>query len=496
MESAARLFATGTRLFTGAWFCCTFLVGVVFVFLMPPFQTNDETHHWEKLYTVMEHDPTCSNIPRGVETVIEKNVYDQVRGGWKWEFRRADDAFAVRLGNRMVPSYNASCGYPSTSYWFPALLARASQRLWPSEWGGIMVAFYAARLGNWLVLSICVWLGITLLPRLRTWLLTVFSVPMVIHQSASINQDSTIVGLSILLLVVLFRATPLLKLIGIAVLVWLLSGMKPVFAPLGLLMTIPLWEPAGRWGARRRRQIFAGLLALSGLVLLSSPLWFATLLRRTCGTMWTVPWADSARQTDYIISRPWIFWDALGQQLADNLGHGHLVGGFTSIIGIFGWAQYEVPCYEGVITAAVLALLADIVSPIDVAMTTRRREGWLHLFWCRVVPGLSPFLVVFLIDLAFYLVFTVPASQFVIGVQGRYYFASLVLIGAGIVWCVAGDLERLAASLKRYAAQIVAARSLLALLLGAKAFYEMAVAWNISYDLISNVYYHHYPWNS
>jgi hypothetical protein len=495
MEPVARLCAGSTGLIIRAWFWSTFLVGVLFACFMPPFQTNDETHHWDKLYTVMQLDRECKRVPAGVDDVIGNSVYEQIRGSWKWEFRRFDDDFATHLGDQRRPSYKQACAYTVTAYALPALIARVSQLLWPTQWGEVIVAFYAARLGNWIVLTLCVWLGLRFLPRLRTWLLAVYSVPMVIHQSASINQDSTIIGLHIVLLIVLFRARPLWKLIGVFVIARTLTELKPVFAPLHLFLLIPLWDVALQLGETRRRQIFLGLTAVAALAFLSSPLWLAAFLRRTCGTLWSVSWANSARQTELMISRPWIVVEAFKSQFRDNLNHGHLTGGFTSITAVFGWAQYEVPCYVEVLKAAALALLADMVAPVDPAMAQRRAEGWLHALWCRVVPALAPLLVIILVDLGFYLFFTVPGSKFIIGVQGRYYFAPLLLIGAGLAWWGAGDIERLTRWLSKYTFPLPALRALVMLLLVGGSFYEMFQSWLISYDSISTIYYHHYsPW--
>jgi hypothetical protein len=492
MEPAARLFSWGTGLFVRVWFWCTFLVGVAFIFVMPAFQTNDETHHWEKMYTVMQRDDTCGQIPAGVEEVIARSVYEQIRGGWKWEFRRYDDAFATRLGDPHDIMYKQACPYKMTAYAIPALMAKVAQWWWPTDWGRIMAAYYAGRIGNWLVLTVCVWLALWSLPRLRTWVLTVYSVPMVIHQSASINQDSTIIGLHLVLLVLLLRARPVWKLVGIALVAHMLTELKPVFAPIFLFLTVPVWELLGEWSVVRRRQIFLGLTVLAGLIIVSSPLWIASLLRHTLAQLWSVPWASSARQTELMIARPWIVLAAFRTQLLDNLGHGHLVGGFTSITAVFGWAQYEVNCYKEVITAAVLALLADLVSPSTPSLVQRRHDGWLHALWCRVVPGLSPFLVVGLVDLGFYLFFTVPGSKFIIGVQGRYYFGPLLLIGVGMIFWGGGDIERLVARLKRDASTVLAVRSLATLLLAGAAFYKIVSAWGTSYTLISEIYYHHY----
>jgi hypothetical protein len=145
-----------------------------------------------------------------------------------------------------------------------------------------------------------------------------------------------------------------------------------------------------------------------------------------------------------------------------------------------------------VITASVLALLADLLSPIAPSLVERRADGWLHALWCRVVPALSPFLVIGLVDLGFYLFFTVPGSKFIIGVQGRYYFGPLLLIGVGLIFWGGGDLERLFARFKRQASTVAALRWLATLLLVAAAFYQILMAWGVSYALISDVYYHHY----
>jgi hypothetical protein len=490
MERAARIFDRLGNAVVWSWFGTTFVAGIVFIFFMPPFQTNDETYHWSKLYSVRQGQSGCESVPVGAEEIVATSVYEQVRGGWRYELRRLDDSTKIAHGAQTPPRYAEACVYPRTAYLFPALVVRAVERIWPTRWGAVMAAFYAARLGNWLFLSVCVWLGMAMLPSLRAWLAAAYALPMMIHQSASINQDATIVGLHVVLLVVLLRTRPAVKLAGIVIIALLLTSMKIVFAPLLMLVSLPAWELLGRLGERRRRIVALAALGVAALVLVSSHWWIGPLLKRMAANMLAVRWANPAKQVALILDERFLLLTAFLHQLSDNLGHGHLTGGYVSILGVVGWAQYELSgdAFSAILESLVLALVAAILArpaPPPVA-----HRGPLAFFWLRVWPGVVPALVIFLVDFGFYLVFTTPGSPFIIGVQGRYYFGPLLLLGAAIAWLGARACEGALARLRRQP-WTQAIRSGASMIAVAWAFYDMTLGWMDMARIISSAYYHH-----
>jgi hypothetical protein len=419
------------------WFAGAFLFGLVMLVLLPPFQTNDETVHWMKLYGVIEHQPQCEPLPQRVLELISATRYDDTRAArYLWRLGSFDDAFAaVRRTPASAPGAGAACSYPAIGYVVPGVLARTAERLWPSEKGAILVAYYAARLGNWLELTAGVLLVLLTVPLARSWTLLAYSIPMVVHQGVSINQDAAIMALHCVLVVVLFRLRGWPQLGGVVVVVAMLAAIKPIYAPLMLWALPSLWELTFRGhdrGVQRWRLIGLGSC---GLLVAAAALWrlwpWITLPRHVA--LGTPSWTDPGHQVWNIFHRPALLWAALRSQLGDNLRRGSLTGGWTSVLGVMGWCQFGLPepAYRQLLRACVLALLAAVAARPGTP-TLPATRSWVQALVVRGLPALAPLLVVLLVDVAFWVMFTEPGRPAIIGVQGRYYHGALYVAGIGL----------------------------------------------------------------
>jgi hypothetical protein len=150
----------------------------------------------------------------------------------------------------------------------------------------------------------------------------------------------------------------------------------------------------------------------------------------------TPAWTDPGEQVWNLFHRPALAWAALRQQFRDNLGEGHLTGGWVSVLGVMGWCQYKLPhaVYRSLWWACGLALWCDVARPGRPQLP--RTDSWAQALVCRLLPALAPLAVILLVDLAFWVTFTAPGRAHIIGVQGRYYHGALYLIGIGVSsWC-------------------------------------------------------------
>jgi predicted membrane protein DUF2142 len=417
------------------WLGAAFLFGLLFLVLIPPFQTNDEIAHWFKLNSLLEHQPACARLPARVLQLVDAAQYQDTRYNYHhFSMGSFDPMLAVIDPHPIdVGGWREACGYPSVAYVVPGLMALVADRLWPSRTGALVAAYYAARLGNWLTLTAGVLLVFLTVPLARSWTLLTYSVPMVVHQSVSINQDATIVALCCVLVVALFRLRGWAQLALIVATVALLTMIKPIYGPL-MLWTLPaLWELTFRGDRRAQRWRLALLLAGGALVTVAAlwRLWpWMTLERRVY--LGTPSWTNPGEQVWNIFHRPALLWTALQKQFKDNLGEGHLTGGWVSMLGVMGWCQYKLPrpAYHHLLWASGLALLADAARPGWPRLPPLR--SWLQALICRALPALAPLAVVLLIDVAFWVTFTEAGKPYIVGVQGRYYHASLYLFGVGL----------------------------------------------------------------
>jgi uncharacterized membrane protein len=230
------------------------------------------------------------------------------------------------------------------------------------------------------------------------------------------------------------RGRVLLRCLSIVASVALLGSLKPVFWPLLILLLAPLTEWLSVKDTRYWRNLYIAAAVLTLVGVAGAYLFGGRLLLGVARAFpKTLKWADATKQVESLIAHPSLAWRALKSQLKDNLGRGHLTGGYISVLGVMGWCEWELPMelYNSLLLGAAAALVAALLSgsPSSLRLTAGQK------FFARALPLFAAIVVNLGVDFAFYLVFTPPGAPYIIGVQGRYYIGPLLLFGAtGSYW--------------------------------------------------------------
>src|SRR5688572_15556957 len=166
------------------WFAITFLFGLAFVFALPPFQSNDETFHWHRLWATAHGQVVCRTMTQAAR------AFPRV-----WN---SSPALGHKIGDRH--SRNAKV-YQGTSEKMAARVIGLTLAGEPRGGVTMLAAFYAARIVNWVFLSVMVFWALRRLPRLRTLLLAFYAIPEVLQQGSAINNDAFLFSATLVLLV-------------------------------------------------------------------------------------------------------------------------------------------------------------------------------------------------------------------------------------------------------------------------------------------------------
>ena len=409
-----------------AWFAAVALLSLAFLVAIPPFQTNDEPAHWHRLWTVACGELTCGQrIPAVANYAVEAADYARVRDhrarfvADRWRLMRAlhgDGATIVAGGN--------ACVYVPVAYVLPMLAMRPFVHPYrPDREAGLLTAFYAARVVNWLLMALGVLWFLLRAPELRNLTLVFYSLPTAMQQTVVVNQESTLFVL-VFGLLVCWREKPRLRhVIVMLAIITVMSAMKAVFLVLllGWAALLLRWRRAAnaRWPA------VVGLATLGALPVVLQALWSWYVVRRS-GADYLPHWGtDPAAQMALLRRQPSLLFSMLWEGHKNLLTQKHMHGGWISVLGVLGWAEVEIgtSAYVALVLAIVLALFAD-----GSARVARGDDNpWLR--W--LVPMLSAYLLVPAVMLAMYLVFTAVGGPSPLGVQGRYllfpYFMMLVI---------------------------------------------------------------------
>jgi hypothetical protein len=409
------------------WFAVVFLLSLAFLVAIPPFQTNDEPSHWHRLWSVACGELTCGKpIPIVTDRAIGASSYGGVRSH-NQQFNRSSAWAKMRElhgANATQLAGGNACVYVPIAYLLPALAMRPFVH--PYDYNteaGMLTAFFVSRLTNWLLMGVGVLLFLIFVPRLRNLTLVMYSLPTVMQQTVVINQEATLFVIMMALLA-LWAAPPSLRNVLVAlVLITLLSVMKAVFLVL-LLLWLALvlrWRVAARvgWG----QVVAVTALALVPIVL--QGLW-SHFVVSVSGREYLPGWGvDPGAQTNFLRQHPSALFTMLYEGHKNLLSDKHMHGGWVSVLGVLGWAEFEIggAAYAALLAAIVIACVADVRAGAPAVA----ENVWLR--W--VLPWISAYLLVPAVMLAMYLVFTAVGGPSPLGVQDRYlvfpYFMLLAI---------------------------------------------------------------------
>ena len=296
----------------------------------------------------------------------------------------------------------------------------------PSRPAGLAAAFYAARVANWLVMGVAVLLFLLLAPELRNLTLVLYSLPMVMQQTISINQDSTIFLLMFALLYVASRPASVPQLVAMALVLSALTLIKVVYFPLVLLFFAG-WLRLRREGRPLARRTWWALGALAVAPLVAVLVWN----RWNAGVQAVLPTGiDPKAQLVWVSAHPLRFVGTLAHQVVDFFGRGKMNGGWPGVFGVLGWAADDLGdrALRALGCAVVVALLADVAH-------APRAGRQLRVWSDALLPIAGALGVMVGTVVAMYFVFSSPGSPYVVGLQGRYLHVPLfILLAVGLGW--------------------------------------------------------------
>jgi uncharacterized membrane protein len=420
-----------------AWFVLTFCMGIAFVFVLPPFQTNDEDSHWRRLWTVAQANLYCRTIPEAA-TQLPEVVHYVGDHSAKHVFgaRYVEKGLQFRGFNVPAIAISTACGYFPLGYVPGAVVARfIALHGTHARTGGMLRAYYAVRLTNWILFSAVILLLTTRLAWMRHFTLFVYSVPGVLQQVVAINLDWFLMTLAASIVLALFTPARARSVLVLFVAVTLMTMTKPVYEAL-VLISAPVALELSR-GRRFRWWSWILIAALAVVPALCFRVWVHSIPPET-QRGWGVPWINPEAQVAFLRQHPFhvfrLFWN---QFLRTFEQHRLIEGGWTSILGGFGWSAFEMPIvgYLLALVACGAALLADVTSvtlPRQVAADAPR---WLRrAAWALAVTGGC--VVIAGVIVGMYIYFTTPKADTVLGVQGRYYHVPLWFLSSMCIYAV------------------------------------------------------------
>lgn len=416
----------------------SFITGIGFLVLIPPFQNPDEQVHFYRAYQIstLQLSAESKNFDEGTElgghlpSSLKQtyNINNTGRYGAELGTNSADrfrlgalkESLKVQLDKENVEwhGFSSSAIYSPISY-LPQSIGIGIGSLFNLP---PILLLYLGRLFGLIFFIGCIYLVIKTLPTKKWAFATLFTLPVIVSQSTAITADTVTtvsIGISIAL-ILCARVTERLnrrQLILLALSVVATTLSKQVF-----LLVIPLlfMLPGKIFNSKYNKYIF---IAVVGLMSILAYLAWSTLGNVSEGMSLTVNsshGADISGQINYLIHNilkiPLIFYNTF---LTAEYGSGI----YWSLAGNFGWLSAPL-AFPGMLLTYLL-----IVSLFFSGYTKTEVKGWKSFNSMLIMVAI---LLFWAIGGSLYIAYTSVGGAAIAGLQGRYYVPILIILLAVI----------------------------------------------------------------
>lgn len=407
------------------WLALLFFVGLGYVALIPPFQSVDEVWHWDRAWTVAQGQYNCWRLPLAAGQFASSTLQvdrDPQKQPFPWSTFQSLREFVGSPGSFFVAT--AACSYPPTGY-LPAALAI---RLWalgePEKPAPhrMFNALYGGRLANWLFFFACV-LAAYGLSRYPLPVLMFASIPMVVHQSVSINNDAFLAG-GIVLTCALLTSYSRARIAGALLLITLMSTVKPLCMAAATLAWVSLWSARER---HKRGELVALAVLSVGLPVAAWLTWQNTLHLPILGMSTGQPIAnvDPDAQIALLKAEPLRVFRVLYWQARQFFfSPWPMEGSYAGLLLVLGWCRFRVP--DLLYAMEIAALVAGALSLREGARREADDVRPPRVLLLGVIAGALAYSAA--ATLVLYAVFTPLAAEMVLGVQARYHHYPLCML--------------------------------------------------------------------
>jgi len=401
--------------------------GMLYIFIVPPFQMADEDSHFKKAYLVSNFEL----LPKVIDgqygnflptSIIEfENDHRYMIGdiSTKYNYSKLYYNFAIPkdYSEKEFVTYHTSKTHPLL--YIPqaaGIIAFKILFFFNESFITPGTILYAGRIGNLLFYSICFYWALKLMPFYKRVTVLIGLMPMTLGLASSLSYDAMVIGISLLLVAYILRlaytadSIRLKDIIVLCIFSITLIEMKMVYFPLlGMYFLIPKtkFESTKAYIKNFAFIISSGILGHIVWSLISS---FGLAAA-----------GDSANyisdQVKFILNNPFSYLGIVFHSTIANFKFYAI-----SFVGNLGWLDTNFP-YIFIIAYLLLLLVTSLYDSNAIKISTINKVIILFVFVS----------VVLLIETSLYLIWTaIPTiggigHPIILGVQGRYFIPCALL---------------------------------------------------------------------
>ena len=402
------------------------LAGIIFVFLIPPFQGGDEPLHFYRAYQVSELNLVVDknqgndfggvlpiSLARTVALTTNNSSLGNLKPDEKYSWSRTHQALHIKekRTKREWVNFTSTAPYPFIAY-IPQAAGVGLARLLGAP---PIVMMYAGRLFNLFAWICLLALAIKIIPIKKWAVVFVGLIPVAITQAATLSADVATLGLFALFLALVLKLAvrkregnikDLILLGATAIALTLCKQISFIFIALLLLI------PGKVFGSGRRAYFIKGLSIAAPLILYG--LWLYVIRGLDLKSVFSHH-QDPKAQIDFMIRQPLSFirvlWDTYFFDAGDYTTR--------SLIGTFGWGNPSLSQFFITIGYIGFAMVV-LINP------SARFEKWLSR---RQLLGLLTIAIIYWLGVTatLYAYYNPVKARTINGLQGRYFLPILFM---------------------------------------------------------------------
>lgn len=406
--------------------------GLLFVFLIPPFQSTDETVHYFRVFQIQEGVIKGQTInPKGAGGIlpgnVEHTVLDLLHHGYPGEelkpygFLKIRQYFNTKADytRQEIVQFPNTVVYSPTNYFVSVPVLFITNKILNLS---ILQSFYLVRLAGLIAWAFAFYFIIKFIP-VGKWAMFVFALlPMSVYGAATINADTAtniFVATFITIVLYFYKSKKVLLPKDWLVLfsaLCLLSLAKPgyfIIAPLLLILI-------NKTGGKNKFMSLFKLISVMTVPIILMLLWTYLVRQQSLQIPLQLRPNDEVNLLSQIKN---IFIDPMAVIVgyAITLLTAYGSGVYTGIIGIFGWMDYSLPLWGVVFEFFLIFYALLYVSKNEKPLMIKNKS--VRIF------SLALFITSILAIMGLlYLTWTPVGAYGLEGLQGRYFIPFLPLL--------------------------------------------------------------------
>ncbi len=185
----------------------SFILGLLFIFFIPPFQGNDEVNHFSRAYQLSQfriisqkhNEKVGDYLPASIDTLYEISRYETIRKNRnsKQSFSDISNMLNIKTNKESIKFVD----FANTSVYPPLAYAGASIGIFISDRlsAPLLLSVYVGRLFNLLLWILMVYFSIRLIPIYKKLFLLLALMPTTLYQATTVSSDPFIMGIGFLM---------------------------------------------------------------------------------------------------------------------------------------------------------------------------------------------------------------------------------------------------------------------------------------------------------